>query len=129
MQTVRDEEGLTYSIGANHSADAIADGFWKVSATFNPTLLEQGYNSTMKQIRKWVEEGITQEELDAKKSNLAGSFKVGLSSSKGMSFSILNLLNSRQVAGIHLSISRKITSRHPRTGKHRHQKNISILIN
>jgi len=96
MQTVRDEEGLTYQIGSTHSGDILTGGHWMLSASFNPTLLEKGYHSTMKQIKNWVEEGITQEELASKKSNLVGSFEVNLSSAAGMAGTILYLLNTNR---------------------------------
>jgi len=93
MQTVRDVDGLTYSIGARHTADTYADGYFVVSASFNPRLLKKGENATMMQINKWINEGISEEELVNKKSNLIGSFKVRLSTTRGLASSILSFVN------------------------------------
>lgn len=92
MRTVRDVEGLTYGIGAGHSGDEQTGGHWFVSATFNPDLFEKGMNSTLVQIKKWVNEGVTEEELAAKKSNITGSFKVSLETTSGLSRTILSFL-------------------------------------
>src|SRR5262249_17884472 len=44
--TVRDTEGLTYSINASVGNDAIVDGTFAITASFAPTLLDQGIAST-----------------------------------------------------------------------------------
>ncbi len=93
MQTVRDEDGLTYSIGASHTSDIYADGYFVVNASFNPTLLKKGEDATIVQINKWINDGISAEELANKKSNLIGSFKVRLSTTGGLSRSILSFVN------------------------------------
>lgn len=89
MQTVRDNDGLTYSIGARHSGHNNTGGHWLVNASFNPTLFQKGFDATMVQITKWVNQGITAEELVAKKSNLMGSYKVGLSTTSGLAGTLL----------------------------------------
>lgn len=93
MQTVRDVDGLTYSIGARHSSDTYADGYFVVSASFNPTLLKKGEDVTMVQIKKWIDDGISVNELVNKKANLIGSFKVRLSTTGGLAGSILSFVN------------------------------------
>ncbi|MBQ4913627.1 insulinase family protein [Maribacter sp. MMG018] len=92
MRTVRDVEGLTYSIGAGHSGHENSGGHWLVYATFNPSLFQKGLDATMVQIKKWVNEGVTKEELAAKKSNITGSFKVSLETTSGLSRTILSFL-------------------------------------
>ena len=93
MQTVRDVDGLTYSIGAMHAADSYSDGYFAVNASFNPTLLAKGEEATMLQINKWINDGVSATELANKKSNLIGSFKVTLSTSGGIASSILSFIN------------------------------------
>ncbi len=84
MSSVRDKEGLTYGIGSNISGATMNDGYWTLSATFAPNLLEKGMQSTMKQLERWVKEGITSEELAAKKSTISGSAKVRLATTGGL---------------------------------------------
>jgi len=84
MSTVRDKEGLTYGIGSNLSGTELSDGNWRLSATFAPDLLDQGMSSTMREVRNWVESGITAEELQAKKSTISGMAKVRLATTGGL---------------------------------------------
>lgn len=92
MGTVRDEEGLTYGIGAGVSGDDMWDGAWQIRASFSPELLEKGIASTRRELVKWHRDGITAEELAARKTDMAGSYKVGLSTTAGMAGAILDAL-------------------------------------
>ncbi|KQB39977.1 M16 family metallopeptidase [Flavobacterium aquidurense] len=92
MQTVRDNDGLTYSISSGMGGNIYTGGYWMVNASFNPTLFQKGLDATMVQIDKWVKDGITTEELENKKTNLIGSFKVGMSTTSGMARTILSFI-------------------------------------
>ncbi|MNQ34048.1 Peptidase M16 inactive domain protein [compost metagenome] len=92
MQTVRDNDGLTYNISSSLSGNIFTGGYWMVNASFNPTLFQKGLDATMVQVSQWVKEGITAEELQNKKTNLIGSFKVGMSTTRGLSSTILSFL-------------------------------------
>ena len=92
MGTVRDKEGLTYGIGSAISDEDFTGGHWNVRATFAPNLLEKGLASTMNQLSMWVNDGVTQEELDAKKSTVSGSYKVQLATTRGMANRILTFV-------------------------------------
>jgi zinc protease len=89
MQTVRDKEGLTYGIYSNVSNDTFTDGDWKITATFGPALLEKGIAAAKRELTKWYTEGISPAELDYRKNNLVGSFKVSLATTEGMAASLL----------------------------------------
>jgi zinc protease len=91
MQTVRAEQGLTYGVyGWLAGVDDGNDGFWNVWGAFAPELLEQGRFATEEQLQKWVSEGVTAEELEAKKSTITGTFKVGLATTRGLAGQILS---------------------------------------
>jgi len=92
MMTVRDNDGLTYNIGAGHSGHTYTGGYWFVNASFNPSLFQKGLDATMVQVNQWAKEGITEDELVAKKTNLAGSFKVGLSTTGGLAGALLSFI-------------------------------------
>lgn len=92
MLTVRDEQGLTYSIKSSHSGHSFAGGYWEVNASFNPSLFQNGLDATMEQVVEWRNNGVTAQELAAKKSNLMGAFKVGLSTTMGLAGTILNFV-------------------------------------
>ena len=89
MKSVRDKEGLTYGISSSTSNDTFADGDWKINATFSPALLEKGITSTKRELASWYNQGVDQTELDYRKNNLVGSFKVSLATTNGLAGSLL----------------------------------------
>jgi len=86
---VRDKEGLTYSIGAAMADDSIVDGRWYISASFAPALLDRGIASTRRELDRWWKDGVTDQELAARKQGLIGSYLVGLSTTTGLANAIL----------------------------------------
>jgi zinc protease len=89
MGTVRDKEGLTYNIGSSVGDDSIVDGAWQISASFAPTLLAKGVESTRRELSKWWKDGVTDQELAARKQGAVGSYFVGLSTTLGLAETIL----------------------------------------
>jgi zinc protease len=89
MGTVRDKEGLTYSIGASVGDDSIADGEWNISASFAPALLLKGVASTRRELDNWWKDGVTEQELAARKQGITGGYFVGLSTATGLADTIL----------------------------------------
>jgi zinc protease len=89
MGIVRDKEGLTYNIGAAMSDDSIVDGRWDISASFAPALLDKGIASTRRELDRWWKDGVTDQELAARKQGLVGSYLVGLSTTTGLANAIL----------------------------------------
>ena len=89
MGTVRDKEGLTYNIGAAMADDSIVDGRWNISASFAPALLDKGIASTRRELDRWWKDGVTDQELAARKQGLVGSYLVGLSTTAGLANAIL----------------------------------------
>jgi zinc protease len=84
MGSVRDKEGLTYDIGAGMGEDAVTDGYWRINASFAPSLLEKGIASTRRELARWSREGVTAEELAARKTDLVGSYQVSLATTGGL---------------------------------------------
>lgn len=91
MMTVRDNEGLTYGIRAGTRGQTFCDGMWLVNAYFGTQLVDKGIESTHRQIHLWLSDGITDDELAAKKTTITGSYKVGLSTTGRMAEQILNI--------------------------------------
>jgi zinc protease len=89
MSTVRDKEGLTYNIGAQVGDDSIVDGVWEISASFAPALLTKGVESTRRELARWWKDGITEQELAARKQGVIGGYFVGLSTTLGLAETIL----------------------------------------
>jgi zinc protease len=84
MSTVRDKEGLTYDIGAGMAEDALTDGDWRITATFAPSLMPKGIASTQRELARWARDGVTEEELAARKTDIIGVYQVSLASTGGI---------------------------------------------
>ena len=93
MANVRDKEGLTYGVGSALGSDMFNDGDWRIVATFSPDLLDKGIASTQRQLKLWHESGATPAEISARKTNLIGSFKVGLATTGGMAENLISAIN------------------------------------
>ena len=90
MQTVRDQQGLTYGIGSSVSGVGFgADGYWSTWGTFAPDSISKGKKATIEQIEQWYKSGVTEEELSAKKTTITGAYKVGMDTTGGLTTQIL----------------------------------------
>jgi zinc protease len=89
MGIVRDKEGLTYNISAAEAEDSIVDGSWDISASFAPALLDKGIASTRRELDRWWKDGVTDQELAARKQGLIGGYLVGLSTTTGLATTVL----------------------------------------
>jgi zinc protease len=90
MDTVRDEKGLTYHIGSGLSGVTTRyAGYWQTSVTLSRDTLDEGIAATTDVIRRFVEEGATEAELDDKKTTITGSYAVGLATTRRLAQSIL----------------------------------------
>jgi zinc protease len=98
MHAVRDREGLTYGITAGVSNNTFTDGSWQITGTFAPQLLDRGTASAQRELQHWWADGVTDEELAARKTNLIGTYQVGLSNTSGMARTLLStVLRGRDV--------------------------------
>jgi zinc protease len=91
---VRDTEGLTYGITAELAGSGQLDHAWMIDATFAPSLLKQGLDSTRRELTAWHRDGITPAELDYRKSALAGEHRVSMATSGGLAEMILDTIRS-----------------------------------
>ncbi len=90
MSEIRDKQGLTYGISARlRGMIKETRGHFEVWGTFAPSLLKKGQDLTFKEIKKWIERGVTEEELDLRKKNIIGSFKVALGTVHGLAKEII----------------------------------------
>lgn len=90
MASIRDEMGLTYGINAALSGMSTRyDGHWQVGVTLSRQNLARGIDATRAEVVRFVEEGVTEEELAAKKTTITGSYTVGLATTRRLAQSIL----------------------------------------
>lgn len=92
MSTVREKEGLTYGISSTHKGDSFADGYWCVKSNFNHNLLDKGISSTLREIKKWYKDGVTEKELEDFKSTLIGQLKLSVETTGDLAGQILSNL-------------------------------------
>lgn len=92
LDIIRNREGLTYGIGAVLGGDTHVDGAWTLQGTFGPELLARGQASTLRELRRFLADGVTTEELDAFKVTLTGSFQLGLATTDGLAGALLACL-------------------------------------
>jgi zinc protease len=89
MSTVRVKEGLTYGINSELFGSEFSSGGFMIGSNFAPELLEKGVASTRRELDRWWRQGITAEELDARKKSLAGEYAISLGQTGGMAYQIL----------------------------------------
>ena len=91
MSEIRDKQGLTYGISARlRGMKNDTHGHFEVWGTFAPSLLKKGRDLTFQEIKKWIERGVTEKELDFRKKNIIGSFKVALGTVHGLAEEIIS---------------------------------------
>lgn len=65
MSTVREQEGLTYMIYGRLEGISVTEaGFWQIRTFFAPKDAEKGLTSTLREINKIIDKGITPKELE-----------------------------------------------------------------
>jgi predicted Zn-dependent peptidase len=90
MNEVRDEKGLTYHISSSIAGISTKhQGAWRAVVTLSTEAFEEGVDATIDVIRRFVREGITEEELETVKTTITGSFVVGLATTTNLSKTLL----------------------------------------
>ena len=90
MQTVRDEQGLTYGTSASISDVTVDhDGHLSVEITLSQDNLERGVEATRAEVARLLDEGVGEAELAAVRTTLAGRHVVGLATTGGLAARLL----------------------------------------
>ncbi|MEO1572693.1 MAG: pitrilysin family protein [Bacteroidota bacterium] len=90
MSHVRDDLGLTYGIGAQLAGIAVEHaGHALLRVTLSGPNLDRGIEATLAEFRRFVEDGITADELAEKQTTIAGTFSVGLATTRGLATALL----------------------------------------
>lgn len=88
--SVREKAGLAYY--ASTSLNAWPEsGSWEVSAGVNPKNVERAIDLVKEELRRFVNEPVTDAELEDNKSNFIGRLPLMLESNSGVANSLLNL--------------------------------------
>jgi len=87
---VREQSGLAYYAYSNLSA-GIGPGAWYVSAGINPSNVEKATNLITQELKRYVDEGVTPEELSDSQANFVGRLPLSMESNGGVAGALLNI--------------------------------------
>ena len=87
---VREQSGLAYYASANLSA-ALAGGSWQVSAGVNPANLQKAIDLIIVEIKRFVQERVTDQELEDNKSYFIGRLPLLMESNAGVAGALMNI--------------------------------------
>ena len=90
MDIIRDQKGLTYGIRSGlNGISRYYEGHWQVNVTLSLDKLNEGIEETRKVVDSFVREGVSEQELEQKKTTIIGTFKVELATTGGLAVKIL----------------------------------------
>ena len=89
-EVVREKSGLAYYASSSLSA-GVGPGAWDVSAGVNPANVQKALDLICREISRFVEKGVTEEELADSQSNFIGRLPLSLESNAGVVNALLNI--------------------------------------
>lgn len=87
---VREKAGLAYHASTSLSA-SIDAGSWEVSAGVNPSNLQRAIDLILQELARFIQEPVTQEELQDSQANYIGRMPLSLESNAGVANALLNI--------------------------------------
>jgi len=87
---VREKSGLAYYAYSSLSA-GIGPGSWEVSAGVNPQNVKKASDLIIDELRRFVQEGVSTDELSDSKANFIGRLPLSLESNGGVANALLNI--------------------------------------
>ena len=89
-ESVREKAGLAYYVYSSLSA-GIGPGAWTVSAGVNPSNVKKASDLIVKELKRFVKESVTDEELTDSQANFIGRLPLAFESNSGVAGSLLNI--------------------------------------
>ena len=89
-EVVREKSGLAYYAYSSLSA-GIGPGSWEVSAGVNPMNVKKASDLIKDELKRFVQEGVTEDELADSKANFIGRLPLSLESNGGVAGALLNI--------------------------------------
>jgi zinc protease len=87
---VREKSGLAYYAGSSLNA-GLGPGSWEVSAGVNPQNVKKATDLIISELRRFVADGVTSEELTDTQANFVGRLPISLESNGGVANALLNI--------------------------------------
>ncbi len=89
-EVVREKSGLAYYAYSSLSA-GLGPGSWEVSAGVNPQNVERASDLIVDELKRFVQEGVTGDELADTQANFVGRLPLSLESNGGVANAMLNI--------------------------------------
>lgn len=89
-EVVREKSGLAYYASSSLSA-GIGPGTWEVNAGVNPKNLKKAIDLIEKELRRFVKNGVTKEELADSQANYVGRLPLSFETNSGVAGSLLSI--------------------------------------
>jgi zinc protease len=89
-KTVREDQGLAY-YSYSRLSGGMGPGSWQVVAGVNPANVYTAIESSLVEVRRLVDEPISEDDLADNKANFTGRVPLNLESNEGVASSILNM--------------------------------------
>ncbi len=87
---VREKSGLAYYAYSSLSA-GVGPGAWEVNAGVNPKNLHKAIGLVEKELRRFVKNGVTKDELADSQANYVGRLPLSMESNSGVSGALINI--------------------------------------
>lgn len=87
---VREKSGLAYYAYSSLSA-GLGPGSWEVNAGVNPQNVRKAWDLIVDELKRFVQEGVTDDELADTKANFIGRLPISLESNGGVANALLNI--------------------------------------
>jgi len=89
-EAVREREGLAYYAYSSLNA-GIGPGSWEVNAGVNPGNVVRATNLIVDELKRFIQDGVTEDELADSKTNFIGRLPLSLESNGGVAGALLNI--------------------------------------
>lgn len=89
-EVVREKSGLAYYAGSSLSA-GLGPGSWEVSAGINPQNVKKATELIISELKRFVDDGVTADELADTQANFIGRLPLSLESNGGVAGALLNI--------------------------------------
>jgi len=87
---VREKSGLAYYAYSSLSA-GLGPGSWEVNAGVNPQNVKKAWGLIVDELKRFIQEGVTTDELADTKANFIGRLPISLESNGGVANALLNI--------------------------------------
>jgi len=89
-EVVREKSGLAYYAGSSLNA-GLGPGSWEVSAGVNPQNVKKATELIVSELKRFVDDGVTDDELADTQANYVGRLPLSLESNGGVAGSLVNI--------------------------------------